>query len=177
MGSIYLGALSALIGGVLGIGAAIYLVFYSTGKRFSVLVNMAITGLSGIPSILFGLVGYTLLIYRFGLNRSLLCSALCVAAMIIPFVAIRAEKILEEKGREYMKNSLSLGLSREYALRKLILPVCSVELLGTVALGMASVHVTSISPVYPCEQRIFSGLCLWNRICTDALPTHHPVNM
>ena len=137
MGSIYLGALSALIGGILGIGAAIYLVFYSTGKRFSVLVNMAITGLSGIPSILFGLVGYTLLIYRFGLNRSLLCSSLCVAAMIIPFVAIRAEKILEEKGREYMKNSLSLGLSREYALRKLILPVCSVELLGTVALGMA----------------------------------------
>ena len=116
---------------------SIYLVFYSTGKRFSVLVNMAITGLSGIPSILFGLVGYTLLIYRFGLNRSLLCSALCVAAMIIPFVAIRAEKILEEKGREYMKNSLSLGLSREYALRKVILPVCSVELLGTVALGMA----------------------------------------
>ena len=116
---------------------SIYLVFYSTGKRFSVLVNMAITGLSGIPSILFGLVGYTLLIYRFGLNRSLLCSALCVAAMIIPFVAIRAEKILEEKGREYMKNSLSLGLSREYALRKLILPVCFVELLGTVALGMA----------------------------------------
>ena len=55
MGSIYLGALSALIGGILGIGAAIYLVFYSTGKRFSVLVNMAITGLSGIPSILFGL--------------------------------------------------------------------------------------------------------------------------
>ena len=137
MGSIYLGALSALIGGVLGIGAAIYLVFYSTGKRFSVLVNMAITGLSGIPSILFGLVGYTLLIYRFGLNRSLLCSALCVAAMIIPFVAIRAEKILEEKGREYMKNSLSLGLSREYALRKVILPVCSVELRGTGALGMA----------------------------------------
>ena len=44
MGSIYLGALSALIGGVLGIGAAIYLVFYSTGKRFSVLVNMAMTG-------------------------------------------------------------------------------------------------------------------------------------
>ena len=199
MGSIYLGALSALIGGVLGIGAAIYLVFYSTGKRFSVLVNMAITGLSGIPSILFGLVGYTLLIYRFGLNRSLLCSALCVAAMIIPFVAIRAEKILEEKGREYMKNSLSLGLSREYALRKLILCRASRNRCAwngirhgcrctdfihrschagrCSAFSLRSVHVTSISPVYPCEQRIFFGLCLWNRICTDALPAHHPVNM
>ena len=59
---------------------------------------MAITGLSGIPSILFGLVGYTLLIYRFGLNRSLLCSALCVAAMIIPFVAIRAERFWKRRG-------------------------------------------------------------------------------
>ena len=57
--------------------------------------------------------------------------------MIIPFVAIRAKKILDEKGREYMKTSLSLGLSREYALRKMILPACFVELLGAVALGMA----------------------------------------
>lgn len=98
MGSIYLGALSALIGGVLGIGAAIYLVFYSTGKRFSVLVNMAITGLSGIPSILFGLVGYTLLIYRFGLSRSLLCSALCVAAMIIPLLQSEQKRFWKRRG-------------------------------------------------------------------------------
>ena len=36
-----------------------------------------------------------------------------------------------------MKNSLALGMSREYAVIRLILPVCAVELLGTVALGMA----------------------------------------
>ena len=137
MGTLFLGLLAACIGGILGISAASWLVFYAKDNWFGTCIRIAVNGLSGIPSILFGLVGYTLLIYRFGLNRSLLCSALCVAAMIIPFVAIRAEKILEEKGREYMKNSLSLGLSREYALRKLILPVCSVELLGTVALGMA----------------------------------------
>ena len=47
------------------------------------------------------------------------------------------EKILKEKGTEYMKNSLALGMSREYAVIRLILPVCAVELLGTVALGMA----------------------------------------
>ena len=97
---------------------------------------MAITGLSGIPSILFGLVGYTLLIYRFGLNRSF-CVRHCVLQHDHSFCCNPSRKILEEKGREYMKNSLSLGLSREYALRKLILPVCFVELLGTVALGMA----------------------------------------
>lgn len=137
MGSLYLGALSALIGGILGIGAATYLVFYHRNKYVSGIVNFAITGLSGIPSILFGLVGYTLLIYGFGISRSLLCASLCVSAMIVPFVAIRARKVFEEKGISYMTNSISLGLSREYALRKMILPVCFPELLGTVTLGMA----------------------------------------
>ena len=137
MGSLYLGALAALIGGILGIGASAYLVFYHRNKYVSGIVNFAITGLSGIPSILFGLVGYTLLIYGFGISRSLLCASLCVSAMIVPFVAIRARKVFEEKGISYMTNSNALGLSIEYALRKMILPVCFPELLGTVALGMA----------------------------------------
>ena len=137
MGSLYLGALAALIGGILGIGASAYLVFYHRNKYVSGIVNFAITGLSGIPSILFGLVGYTLLIYGFGISRSLLCASLCVSAMIVPFVAIRARKVFEEKGISYMTNSIGLGLSREYTLRKMILPVCFPELLGTVALGMA----------------------------------------
>lgn len=137
MGSVYLGGLSALMGGILGISLAIYLVFYAKKSLFYHVVSACITGLSGIPSILFGLVGYTLLIYQLGLGRSLLCSAICVALMIVPFIAIRAEKILKEKGSLYMKNSLALGLSREYAIIRLILPVCAAELIGTIALGMA----------------------------------------
>ncbi len=137
MGSIYLGALSAFIGGIIGIGVAIYLVFYTRKSIFYHVISGCITGLSGIPSILFGLVGYTLLIYQLGLGRSLLCSSICVAVMIVPFIAIRAEKILKEKGADYMQNSLALGISREYAVIRLILPVCAVELIGTIALGMA----------------------------------------
>ena len=98
MGSIYLGALSALMGGIIGIGVAVYLVFYTRKSIFYHVISACITGLSGIPSILFGLVGYTLLIYQFGLGRSLLCSAICVAVMIVPFIAIRAEKDTERKG-------------------------------------------------------------------------------
>lgn len=137
MGSIYLGGLSALIGGLIGTGAAAYLAFYSPQGRFHNIVKSALFGLSGIPSILFGLVGYTLLIYQFGMSRSLICAAITVAAMIVPFVAIRAKKIFDEKGIEYMRNSESLGISKEYALWKLILPACLPELLSTIALGMA----------------------------------------
>lgn len=137
MGTLYLGGLSALMGGLCGIGAAAWLVFYSGARWMHRLLQAAVAGLSGIPSILFGLVGYTLLIARFGFSRSLLCASLCISVMILPFVGIRAKKIFEEKGMEYMKSSLSLGLSREYAFRNMILPMCWAELLGTVALGMA----------------------------------------
>lgn len=137
IGTLFLGLLAACIGGILGIGAASWLVFYAKENWFGSCIRIAVNGLAGIPSILFGLVGYTLLIYHFGWNRSLLCSAICVSAMIVPFVAIRAAKILEEQGREYMNASLGLGISREYTLRRLVLPHCLPELLGTVALGMA----------------------------------------
>ncbi len=137
MGSIYLGLLSALIGGIIGIGTAAYLTFYSGNSVIHHVITMAVTGLSGIPSILFGLVGYTLLIYGLGLQRSLICAVLCVSAMIVPFVEIRAQKIFGEKGALYMKNALSLGLSKEYSFRKFIFPQCLAELIGTVALGMA----------------------------------------
>ena len=165
------------------------------------IVNFAITGLSGIPSILFGLVGYTLLIYGFGISRSLLCASLCVSAMIVPFVAIRARKVFEEKGISYMTNSIGLGLSREYALRKMILPVCFPELLGTVALGMAygmgavapilytgavmqagvpsklTDPFMSLPLIYFGKQRILSGLCLRHSICTDAFTIDHSTDL
>lgn len=171
IGSIFLGAFSALIGGIFGIGAAIYLSFYSKKGVFHNIVQAAIQGLSGIPSIIFGLVAYTLLIYRFGLPRSLLCSSIAVAAMIVPFVAIRAKKIFDENGVEYMEHSISLGISREYALRKLILPNCLVELFESVALGMAY-GMGAVAPI------LYTGAVMQSKIpekLTDpfmSLPYH-----
>ena len=165
MGSIYLGALSALDGGNHRNRCGCLSCVYTRKSIFYHVISACITGLSGIPSILFGLVGYTLLIYQFGLGRSLLCSAICVAVMIVPFIAIRAEKILKEKGTEYMKNSLALGMSREYAVIRLILPVCAVELLGTVALGMAY-GMGAVAPI------LYTGCGLWSQMFRENLRIH-----
>lgn len=170
-GSVYLGGLSALMGGLMGIGCAVYLSFYSPNGRFRSMVRVSIQGLSGIPSILFGLVAYTFLIYQLGMPRSLLCASVAVAAMIVPFTAIRAKKILDEKGREYMSNSISLGLSREYTLGRLILPVCLAELIETTALGMAY-GMGAVAPI------LYTGAVMQSKIpekLTDpfmSLPYH-----
>lgn len=137
VGSLFLGGLSALFGGFLGIFAALYLAFSSERMIVHKMVQFAVSALSGIPSIIFGLVSYTFLIYKWGMKRCLLSAAITISVMILPFVAIRARKIFEETGKDIMQASLGLGISKEYTLRKLIFPACMVELISTIALGMA----------------------------------------
>lgn len=137
MGSFYLAILSGIIGGGIGILVGLYLAFYPGNKWVHLALRGSILSLAGIPSIIYGLVGYTLLIYKFGFSRSLLCSSLTISAMILPFVAIRADKIFKEKGYEYVRASEALGISKEYAIRKIVFPHCIMELIGTLILGMA----------------------------------------
>lgn len=160
-GSVLSGLLSALIAGTVGIGAAAAAAFYPE-KKVVHLLKLSIFGLSGIPSILFGLVAYTLLIYRLGLPRSLLSASAAVAVMMIPFIAIRAEKILIEKGEQWMRQSLVLGLSREYALRKMILPSCLSELTGTTALA-AAYGMGAVAPI------LYTGVVIQAKVPSSPL--------
>ena len=102
IGTVYHGLLSGVIGSFVGIGAAIYAVFFCTSKLLNNLIQSAFYFLSGLPSIIFGLIGYTVLIFRFGLDRSLLCASITTGMMIIPYVGIRAQKILLEEGSLYI---------------------------------------------------------------------------
>ncbi|MDR1017773.1 MAG: ABC transporter permease subunit [Lachnospiraceae bacterium] len=136
IGTLMLGGLSALIGGLLGILNGLYLSLYSKGTKSGRILLHLITILSGLPSIIFGLIAYTLLIYKLGMGKSLLCSAITISAMILPFITIRAKKIFDEKGYTFFIESESLGLSKPYIIRKLIIPNCLGELVGAVSLGM-----------------------------------------
>ncbi len=137
IGSLYHGLLAGLFGSLIGIGAALYLVFFCRSAILKKIVQVSFYFLAGLPSIIFGLIGYTVLIFRFGLERSLLCASVATGMMLIPYVGIRAQKIFQEEGLPYLMESQSLGISKAYAVRKLILPVCFVNLLSASALAMA----------------------------------------
>lgn len=146
VGSIYLGALSSLAGGIIGVFAAIFLAFYG-GRRLShTLLRISVAGLSGIPSILFGLMGYTLLVYSFGMKRSLLTASITVSAMIVPYVTIRAHKIFAEKTRGYVLEAQQLGMTKEYAIFRIALPDALPECFGTVALAM-TYGIGAVAPI------------------------------
>ena len=137
MGTIYLGALTGMVSGIIATITSIYLVFYCNSKYIKGIIRSSIYFLSGMPSILFGLVGYTILLNHLGMNRSLLTAGITVSVMILPFITIRIIKIFKEDIMEMQHASLCLGLSKSYILRKLILPNYFADILASITLGIA----------------------------------------
>ncbi|MCL2579239.1 MAG: ABC transporter permease subunit [Oscillospiraceae bacterium] len=136
-GTVLLGALSGLIAGVLGSITTVFLAFYCRNKYLGGIIRAAVYLLSGMSSILFGLVGYSILLNILGLPRSLLAAGITVAVMILPYITIRVIKLFEEDSAEVLHASLALGVSKTYMLRKLILPNYSINILTSITLGVA----------------------------------------
>jgi len=137
VGTMYLGALSGLISGIIATATSLFLVFYCRNKYLKGLINSSIHFLSGIPSILFGVVGYSILIRYMGIPRSLLVAGITISVMILPFITIRIIKIFKEDVLDMINASLSLGLPKWYIIRKLILPNYCINILASITLGMA----------------------------------------
>ncbi|MCL2398983.1 MAG: ABC transporter permease subunit [Defluviitaleaceae bacterium] len=136
MGTVYLGALSGFIAGIVGSITAIFLVFYCRNKFLKGIIVFSTYFLAGMPSILFGIVGYTILIYMLGMPRSLLTAGITVSVMIVPFITIRIVKSFKEDILDMMNSSLCLGLPKWYIIKKFILPNYLINIMTSISLGM-----------------------------------------
>jgi len=126
----YLVALTLVVATPLGIGAAIYLIEYAgeqslTSKFLRVLISFANFGvetLAGIPSIIFGLFGYTLFVSTLHFGFSLLSAALAGACLVIPTIIRTTEEALLAVPNDYRNGSLALGATKWQTLYKVVLP-------------------------------------------------------
>ncbi|MDD4779621.1 MAG: ABC transporter permease subunit [Tissierellia bacterium] len=136
MGSLMSGLLSGLIGGLLGLCTSIYLVFYCNNKKNQKYMLHALQLLAGIPSVIIGLFGYTVLIVGLGLNKSLISVTLTLTVMIIPFIALRMKKALEETSKDQFICSLSLGIPKGYTIIHLVIPNALKYIMTSLGLGI-----------------------------------------
>jgi phosphate transport system permease protein len=136
VGSLLSGLLSGLFGGTLGLCTAIYLVFYCENKKIKHYILQALQCLAGIPSVVIGLFGYSLLIVGLGMNKSLVSASITLTIMIIPFISIRIKKALEETSNEQFICSLSLGIPKSYTIVKLVIPNAFKYIMTSLGLGI-----------------------------------------
>ena len=134
-GSLAFSLTALVLSGLPSLFTALFMGFYAKEGRKKESLHFFIHLLSGVPSIVLGLFSYSLFVYQLKLGRSVLSGAIALAIMIFPFMEIRMEKIFEEVPKSYLQSSESLGCSKGYTLRKLVLPYTLPELLSTMLLA------------------------------------------
>ena len=106
----------------LGVGAAIYLTEYATNKKLVRIIEFATETLSGIPSIIFGLVGMLVFVELFGLQSSLIAGALTLVILTLPTVMRTTQESLKTVPQSYREGSLGLGSGKWHMIRTVVLP-------------------------------------------------------
>ena len=106
----------------LGVGAAIYLTEYSRNRHLTQLIEFAAETLTGIPSILFGLVGMLLFVQRMGLGAGILAGGLTLVMMILPTIVRTTQESLKTVPQAYREGALALGAGKWRMIRTVVLP-------------------------------------------------------
>ena len=108
----------------LGVGAAIYLNEYATNKKLVSAIEYATETLSGIPSIIYGLVGMLLFCEFLGFKTSLLAGALTLAIMNLPTIIKTTLESLKTVPNSYREGAFGLGAGKWRVIRTVVLPGC-----------------------------------------------------
>ncbi len=108
----------------LGVGAAVYLTEYATNRRLIAAIEYAAETLSGIPSIIYGLVGMLFFCQFLGMQTSLLAGALTLVIMNLPTVMRSTQESLKTVPQSYREGAFGLGAGKWRTIRTLVLPGC-----------------------------------------------------
>ena len=122
MNTLYIVLATLVIVLPLGVGAAIYLTEYAKNKRIVGMIEYAAETLSGIPSIIYGLVGMLLFSNNFG--TSLLAGSLTLVIMNLPTVMRTTQESLKTVPQSYREGAFGLGAGKWRVIRTVVLPGC-----------------------------------------------------
>lgn len=106
----------------LGVGAAVYLTEYAENRRLVSLIEFAAETLTGIPSIIFGLVGMLLFVQKMNLQAGILSGGLTLVVMILPTILRTTQESLKTVPQSYREGALGLGAGKWRMIRTVVLP-------------------------------------------------------
>ncbi len=106
----------------LGVGAAIYLTEYATNKKLVGIIEYAAETLSGIPSIIYGLVGMLFFVNFLGFKTSLIAGAMTLVIMNLPTVMRTTQESLKTVPQSYREGAFGLGAGKWRVIRTVVLP-------------------------------------------------------
>lgn len=124
MNTLYIMLAAIVIVVPLGVGAAIYLTEYAHNKRIVGAIEYAAETLSGIPSIIYGLVGMLFFCQFMSMSTSLLAGALTLAVMNLPTIMRTTQESLKTVPQSYREGAFGLGAGKWRVIRTVVIPGC-----------------------------------------------------
>lgn len=155
IGTAFLTVVALVIATPIGVAAAIYLTEYVKQGRLVRLIRFGTEALAGIPSIVFGLFGYTLFVEKLNWGWSVRSGGVTLALMVLPFIIRTSEEAIKAVPRSYREGSLALGATQWQTIRRVVLPSAVPGIMTGVILAIgravgetAAVLLTAGSPVF-----------------------------
>ncbi len=124
MNTVYIVIATLVIVLPLGVGAAVYLTEYASNKKIVAMIEYAAETLSGIPSIIYGLVGMLFFCQFLNFQTSLMAGALTLVIMNLPTVMRTTQESLKTVPQSYREGAFGLGAGKWRVIRTVVLPGC-----------------------------------------------------
>ena len=122
LNTLYIIFVALVIALPVGVGAAVYLTEYAASKRLVRVIEFATETLTGIPSILFGLVGMLVFLQLLGLQEGILAGGLTLVVMILPTIIRTTQESLKTVPDAWREGALALGAGKWRVVRTVVLP-------------------------------------------------------
>lgn len=137
IGSIAMLAIVAPVAVSFGVGAAIYLEEYAKKNRVTSFIQMNISNLAGVPSIVFGLLGLTIFVRMLGMGKSVLAAALTMSLLILPVIIVAAQEAIRSVPASLREASYGMGATKWQTIYKVVLPAALPGILTGSILGLS----------------------------------------
>lgn len=122
LNTLYIILITLIIVLPIGVGAAVYLNEYAKNKKIVKMIELATETLSGIPSVIYGLVGMLIFVQFFSFGTSLIAGAFTLVIMTLPTIIRTTQESLKTVPNGYREGSLALGAGKWYMIRTAVLP-------------------------------------------------------
>lgn len=122
VGTVWVMAVTVPVSFVIGLGTAIYLEEYAKIGRFTRFIQMNISNLAGVPSIVFGLLGFTVFVQLMEMGRSVLAGGLTMSLLILPIIVVASQEAIRAVPNDLRAASYGMGATKWQTLVRIILP-------------------------------------------------------
>lgn len=122
LNTLYIIVMTLIIVLPLGVGAAIYLTEYARSKKAVKIIELATETLSGIPSVIYGLVGMLIFVQFLSFGTSLASGAMTLVIMTLPTIIRTTQESLKTVPNGYREGALALGSGKWHMIRTVVLP-------------------------------------------------------